>query len=263
MSPFYFGTTERRLFGIYEAARGSAAKGAAVLCYPWGSEYVHAHRSLRQLSSMLNAAGIHTLRFDYHGTGDSAGDMTDVRLMDWEADIQTAMTELRDITNATQVALVGLRLGGALAAKVASRTDVKVSSLVLWDPVLDGEEYISELHCESRTGAEAGRRPVARPAELGGGHEILGFPMTHNMAREIRNIDMISLVPALPERSLMIVSHSLASHVALRRACDQRPGTLAIEAVADQRAWVEWPLGHPRAGTAPAKVLQQVVGWLT
>ena len=46
-----------------------------MLCYPWGSEYIYAHRSLRLLAQRRAAAGIHTLRFDYFGTGDSDGDI--------------------------------------------------------------------------------------------------------------------------------------------------------------------------------------------
>ena len=69
-----------------------------VLCYPWGSEYIHAHRALRQLATRLSMAGFHTLRFDYFGTGDSAGEMEDADLGVWEDDIETAIEELKKDT---------------------------------------------------------------------------------------------------------------------------------------------------------------------
>ena len=111
MNAYYFGTRERRLFGVYEAARGSLASRSVVLCHPWGDEYIHAYRAMRQLSKMLSANGFHTLRFDYFGTGDSDGDTTVGELSGWETDIQSAIKELKDTTNATQVSLVGLRSG--------------------------------------------------------------------------------------------------------------------------------------------------------
>ena len=96
MTPFYFGDRRRRLFGIYEpAVLKSVGKRAAVLCYPWGAEYVHAHRTMRQLAVRLSAAGIDTLRFDFFGTGDSAGEMVDADLAGWETDIELAIEELR------------------------------------------------------------------------------------------------------------------------------------------------------------------------
>ena len=99
---FYFGAQERRLLGIYEAARHARANRAVVLCHPWGAEYIHGYRAMRQLAKMLTANGIHTLRFDYFGTGDSAGSTTAGDLSGWETDIQSAIEELKDTTGASQ-----------------------------------------------------------------------------------------------------------------------------------------------------------------
>ena len=261
MTPFFFGSSDRQLFGIYEAARCAPVKGAAVLCHPWGPEYIHAHRSLRQLSNMLAAAGFHTLRFDYFGTGDSAGDMTEARLAGWEADIRTAMSELLDITGARQVSLVGLRLGAALAATIAITAGAKVRSLVLWDPVLRGEEHVRELHLESPPGEKA-IKPRPRAPEDGGGYDILGFPLTDQMESEMKALDLIALAPALPARSLIVASHPLPSHDGLRRVLDENKRDQAIEFIADHPPWIELPLGHPLSGAAPVKVLRRIVEWL-
>ena len=81
MTPLYFGERTRRLFGVYTPAHaaGRPARGV-VLCHPWGQEYLHAHRSLRKLGDLLAAAGFDVLRFDYFGTGDSAGDLPEASL---------------------------------------------------------------------------------------------------------------------------------------------------------------------------------------
>src|SRR5262245_860401 len=97
MTPLYFGSATRRLFGIYEPGTGGRrAPQAAVLCYPWGQEYIRAHRSMRRLAMMLSAAGRDTFRFDYFGTGDSAGDMVDGSVAGWEKDIEAAIDEAKD-----------------------------------------------------------------------------------------------------------------------------------------------------------------------
>jgi len=67
MNVFYFGAGERRLFGVYTPARHGGRRGA-VLCPPWGQEYLRAHRSIAQLANTLATAGVHVLRFDYSGT---------------------------------------------------------------------------------------------------------------------------------------------------------------------------------------------------
>ena len=163
MTPFYFGTGRQRLFGIYEpAVLTGRGKRGAVLCYPWGPEYVHAHRVMRQLAIRLASAGIHTLRFDFFGTGDSAGEMVDADLGTWEADIELAIEELLDIVGSARLTLIGLRLGATLAARVAARRPRDVDTLVLWDPILSGPDYLASL------GATAAPAPLALRYRSGG-----------------------------------------------------------------------------------------------
>ncbi len=262
MNPYYFGTHDRRLFGIHEAAQRSLASRGVVLCHPWGNEYIHAYRAMRQLAKMLSASGIHTLRFDYFGTGESDGDTTIGDLNGWEADIQAAIQELKDTTESPTVSLVGLRLGATLAANVAVRAGAEVSSLVLWDPVVSGVEYLAEMQRAARTGWLRPRSAPARPAHRGRGHEIMGFPLTEPVAAALTRIDLAALAPALPQRTLVVVSEPLASHASFQRALDQRQPPLAIEHIDSPPGWIEWPIDHPMAGTVPVKVLQRIVEWL-
>lgn len=239
MNPFFFGTRQRRLFGVYSPARASASGSgtrAVVLCAPWGQEYLRAHRAIKQLATLLNQAGVHVLRFDWFGTGDSAGEMLDASLAGWQADLETAIDELKDTTDAARVGLVGLRLGGALAAAVAARRRKDVDSLVLWDPVVSGEGYLKELLAEARP----------RAVERGGGHEVMGFALGEAMAAELRAL----VLPAaeLPARTLVV--RSVPGEVA---------GAVPVEVIEGQPAWLEDR--HSGAGAVPVKVLQRIAQW--
>ena len=260
MTPFYFGTGDRRLFGIYDPPQRARAKRAVLLCHPWGPEYVHAYRAVRQLAKMLAASGLHVMRFDYYGTGDSAGETTDGDPAAWTADIRAAIQELRDTAETKCVSLVGLRLGAVLAAEAAARAGMTVDRLVLWDPVVRGKDYLAELRVAGRSGNPWWRRgPAARPAAHGGGHEIMGFPMTERMAAGMRDIDLAALIPALPHRTLVVTSNSVNAPAASARP---EIGPIAVEPIADEPAWIEWPIGHPLSGTVPVKILQRIVEWL-
>lgn len=136
MTPLFFGKSERRLFGIYDApATSSGPARAAVLCCPAGDEQVHAYRTLRQLALRISLGGRHVLRFDYYGTGDSGGPTVENDIAGWCDDIETAIAEIKDMAGAPKVSLVGLRLGANLAAQVAARSPESVDSLVLWEPI--------------------------------------------------------------------------------------------------------------------------------
>lgn len=150
MTPFHFGSAERRLFGVYDPAHkiGGATR-AAVVCYPSGDEQIHSYRTLRQLAARMSQAGIHVLRFDYYGTGDSSGETGAGDIASWCGDIETAIAELKDMTGATRVSLVGLRLGANLAARVAERRPDEIDNLVLWEPLCTEEYSCAKEHDDS------------------------------------------------------------------------------------------------------------------
>lgn len=264
MTPFFFGSGSRRLFGLYTPARvGAVGNRAVVLCPAWGQEYLCAHRSMRQLGNMLNSAGFHVLRFDYFGTGDSAGDMTWADLAGWEDDIGTAIDELKDTCGALRVGLVGLRLGGALAARVAARRAADVDALVLWDPVVDGRAYIDEVMQMAKLDAQELHRSTARAAEQGGGHEVLGFALTERLADDFGKIDLAAQIGSVRARTAVIVSRSPASHSGLAAALASYAGQPArkIELIDSQAAWINDD--EEGAGAVPVKILQWIVQWLT
>ena len=257
MTPFYFGSDERRLFGIYDPAPpGSKSGRAAVLCYPWGSEYLHAHRTMRQLGTKLTHAGFHTLRFDYFGTGDSAGEMTQATLGGWEADIELAIDEVKHMTCATRVALIGLRLGATLAATVAAKRPREVNALVLWDPVVSGEEYLKELRSVSASPSAA--RTPAVPSKVGC-YEVNGFLLTPEMTHEFRAVDLLPLLSALPPHTLIVTTVPVPSHEALYLRRARGGELLTIECMTDIFPWIVDPA---KTGSLPVSVMHRIVQWL-
>ena len=113
--PMYFGTAGT-LFGIYHPPQASPARShAIVLCYPLGHEYLRVHRSFRNLAVALSRLGFPVLRFDYAGTGDSAGDGSDTSLETAQRDLDDAIEEVRRRSGLARIAIAGLRLGATIA----------------------------------------------------------------------------------------------------------------------------------------------------
>lgn len=139
--PFFFGP-DAGLFGMYHAP-SVPARRAILMCPPLGQDLIRCHRLYRQLAQALAEEGMAVLRFDYHGTGDSAGDSAEV---DWErciSDATAAAAELRRRAGVDRIVAFGARLGGSVALSAARQA--RFSEVIAWDPVLDGDQYVARL----------------------------------------------------------------------------------------------------------------------
>jgi pimeloyl-ACP methyl ester carboxylesterase len=108
-----------------------------------GHEYARSQFVLQNLANRLAIQGVPTLRFDYHGVGDAHGESGSGGCLRWQEDIVEACEELRHRTDAEQITVVGARLGATLASNVLGR--LRARRLVLWDPVVQGDEYRAGL----------------------------------------------------------------------------------------------------------------------
>jgi len=200
-----------QLFGAYHPAAARPAKRTGVvLCSPFGVEAIYSHRMYRVLAERLARAGFHTLRFDYYGTGDSAGDSGSGGLARWSEDLLTASDELMETAGLTRVAWVGLRLGGSIAALASTRLRPPAGCLVLWDPVTNGREYLDEMQAEHRSLIESDFE-IRSPRWLGGERGpdessagALGFPLPAALREELETLDESLLASARAERVYLL-----------------------------------------------------------
>lgn len=251
--PFYFGA-DASLLGVHHAPLHAPGRSCGVvICNPFGHEYIRAHRALRQLAVRLARAGFHTLRFDYYGCGDSVGSDESGTIMRWLADISAAIDELRRRSGAPCVSLVGLRLGASLSAQVAAeRKDV--ASLVLWEPVVNGQAYLDQLkefHQEKIWYFLS--KASSSQAEL------VGFPLTESMRADLERLDLLSHSRKPADTVLVIEGESDAFAQRLDEHLTQSGVTVLHQHVPSPRIWTE----DPDKGLVPHQTLQAIVTWLT
>jgi len=141
--PHHFGPDDQ-LFGVYHApAVTCAGADGVLLCPPFGQEYIRTHRLYRQLATQLASRGHPCLRFDYYGSGDSAGDGADFELERCRLDLQAAASHLRERGSCARVHGFGARLGASLLMRDALA--LGLDRLILWDPVVDGAGLVSRM----------------------------------------------------------------------------------------------------------------------
>ncbi len=259
LTAFYFGEPVRQLFAVRHSSRlsGGRARGA-ICCYPLGQEYIRSHRALEQLCNRLAQVGFDALRFDYSGTGDSAGDADAGNVPCWTADVEAALGYGRS-EGMGALSLVGLRLGASLAALAGSRRD-DVESLVLWHPVVDGRAYLEEARAAHRALVEDRELEEALGAE-GGRDELLGFPLPPAMRRSIEAVQLLEL-RLRPARRILLVelegksdpNRSLAAHLT-RLGADVDHAILP-----DPLIWRD--LENNDQPLVPRRTLEHIAAWL-
>jgi alpha-beta hydrolase superfamily lysophospholipase len=181
----WFGPEQRPLFGWVSMPADRMVRGGVVLCPPMGEEARAAHRTFRRLTETLAGHGFVALRFDYDGTGDSAGGQHDPdRVQAW-LDSVTAAGDYVSGLGAPDLSAIGMRLGATLAAAAAAAPVVgaQYRSLVLWDPCQSGRTFLREGEALLAFGEGDGR---ARDEAF---RHTPGFQYDLDTAKALRGLD--------------------------------------------------------------------------
>lgn len=173
-----------------EDADSVPREAAILLLPPWGFEEMCSRKFYRLLAEHLAAMGMPSLRFDYPGTGDSAGGPADDwSFGDWESAVVTAARRLRELTGRSRLILIGQGIGATLAQTAGPKID-GVDAIVMLAPALSGRTYLREVSVWSRIVDQGlGLREDQRDLN---GVSIAGLRMPPDVAEGIRKINISS-----------------------------------------------------------------------
>ncbi|TFY97661.1 alpha/beta fold hydrolase [Ramlibacter humi] len=231
--------------GWYHPPAGAARGLAVVMCPPIGYEAICSYPTYHQLARAFAAQGFPVLRFDYHGTADSAGDDHEPsRVEAWRQSTVAAVEQVREHSGASQIALFGLRVGGTLAIDVAARIG-GVDSLLLWAPCPTGKSFLRELRAGGATEEE--------------GHLLaFGYPYSTQTVKDLQALDATRPQIRPAKRALVIGRDDLRVEsplpVALRKA--------GVDTHHDTWPGYQAMVGEPREGVLSPQTLALLTQWL-
>lgn len=252
----FFGPSGQELFGwLHCPPTGESVRDiGVVLCAAYGREELCSHRTLLHLANSAARAGMPALRFDYLGTGDSAGsDQEPGRVVAWVNSVTRAIEELKRQTGVSRICLVGLRLGAALGLLAAQGRD-DVIAMACIAPVVSGRAFMREI----KLLALSARRGKTASAEPGGAIEAGGFIFSEQTQSDIAAINVLQLVVPRSFKALIIDR-------------EEAPGAQQwVDSLRQTGVWVDHRLepGYPEMmeGTVfnviPHKMIADVALWL-
>ena len=191
-TPFWFGPSDRPLFGWLHLPAGGRARGGVVLCQPLGIEAICVYFSYPHPGRPPGPAG----------PGRAPLRLRRNRRLQWRGDGPRPARRLAGEhdrshripggTGVGALGLVGIRMGALFAATEAARWG-SVDALVLWDPCLSGRGVPARAalppiaHHRGRRPEGGGRRGPRAPVRSGDGQGA--WPTWTSPARPARSPD--------------------------------------------------------------------------
>lgn len=158
-------------------AAGRRGSPGVIFFHGFTGDRMESHWLFVKCSRALAQAGMASLRFDFYGSGESEGKFREVTLQGEISDARAAIEYFRRQKgiDATRLGLVGLSLGGAIAATVAPQA--RARAVVLWAALAHPGHL--------RTLAESSSTPIA------GTNGSREFGSQHVSPRFLDNVDKI------------------------------------------------------------------------
>lgn len=187
----------QRLWLLHEPPAGVPVRGSVLYVHPWAEEMNKSRRMAALAARALADDGWTVLQPDLAGCGDSSGELAEIHVDDWLADLAEAAAELQRRQPDGPLWLWGLRSGALWCAALAARLPRR-PHLLLWQPVQQGKALLQQflrLKAAAQLADGGGKGVVeglrARLAQ-GDAVEVAGYVIGAGLAR---GLEQATLAP--------------------------------------------------------------------
>jgi len=240
---------------LYTPPSEAPRREPVVFFGPVGTDDLCARHSLALLAHDLRQQGHTVLRFDWPGTGDSLGNLTDDGL--WEQWLQagdSAIQFLAQHTQSSSVAVLAHRLGALVALSVLQRRSsangshpaagtTQVQHLALLAPVLQGKPYLRELKTLADPGADHLR--------------ILGLAWGESIQSALTQADVTTLPPPADLQTVLLATAQSSRGLTQWESLWQPALPVTRVPYGDLAAHI----GNPLHNQHPTKLWSQMLQW--
>jgi len=234
MTPFFVDTPKGALFVLYWPPM-TGNKHRAIVHVPAFADEMNKSRHMVALQARAMAEqGYAVFVLDLFGTGDSYGEFGEATWEGWLDNIFEALTWLRQ-QGFQSFTLWGLRLGALLAMHFASCREQLIDRLLLWQPVLNGDTFLTQF-LRLRVASAMMNRQVSMEKKIdlkrqllaGQSIEVAGYLLNSDLVTPLANlcanqlnlqaVKEVAIIEILPAEEMPI---SAASQQFLDNLCAQ------------------------------------------
>lgn len=144
LAPAFIEGQRGRIFALLRRPAVRRAAGCVLIVPPFAEEMNKTRPMLTMVAHRLSEYGIATVLPDLFGTGDSAGEFRDCDWDAWQDDLLRA-AHWAEAQGFPVSDLLCVRLGCILGAQVSRKLQRPIGRTVLWQPVLDGQRFMTQF----------------------------------------------------------------------------------------------------------------------
>lgn len=136
----------QQIFGVLHRPISTQNPPVVVFMHGFASSKHGSNRCYVRMAEELAKSGIAALRFDFRGSGDSEGSLSEITFLDLVSDAVKALhfTSSIEGIDSDRLGVFGASLGGALAVLATAQVE-RVKALALWAPVASGELWYRDF----------------------------------------------------------------------------------------------------------------------
>ena len=203
IEPFFLDGEHGSLFCIHLYPADLNCQGSILYLHPFAEEMHKSRRMAALQARHFAAAGYAVLQVDLTGCGDSTGDFSDANWNAWLNDARRAHDWLLS-RHAAPISLWGLRTGATLAVELSAHLP-DIRQLMLWQPVINGEQYLNQFlriklasEMLSQGQARNGTKALRTGLEAGQNIEVGGYMLSSAMAHDLARLKLTEMPPPCP-----------------------------------------------------------------
>ena len=191
--PQFIDSVDGRIFVLLRG-EPAAARGCVLFVPPFGEEMNKTRRQIALTAQALVREGFSVLSVDLFGTGDSEGEFADATWESWKADVAAAARWAAQMGSPV-TALVGVRLGCALAAESLAHAGLEVRRSVLWQPVESGKQFVRQflrlrVAASMMSSVPENVEGLSSLLATGQAVEVAGYSLSPALCRQLERVEM-------------------------------------------------------------------------
>lgn len=202
INPLFIDVNQRQLFVINYTPLRKQSIASIIYLPPFAEEMHKSRHMVAEQARQFARRGYHVMTVDLTGCGDSSGEFEEATWELWKEDAKACYDWITSTQPAPPIILWGLRTGALLATQLSEQI-ANVHKLLLWQPIIYGDQFVSQFirqklaahNILSKASKKLETKSILDELNLTGYIEVGGYKTTNKLLSSLSSAKITDTVP--------------------------------------------------------------------